>query len=134
MKTYEYGESQALFGKAAKVIPCGIYGHYSPAPCIPVSDYPLFASRAGGCKFWDVDGNEFIDYMCAYGPMILGYNNPIVEEAYRNQLSLGDTTTCASPRMVEPASPRLLKTCSANGLITTSCSPTKPSTRNPTVF
>jgi len=103
MNTYEYGESRALFGRAAKVIPCGIYGHYSPAPCIPVSDYPLFAGRAEGSKFWDVDGNEFIDYMCAYGPMILGYNNPVVEEAYRNQLKLGDTTTGASPRMVELA-------------------------------
>lgn len=103
MKTYEYGQSQALFGRAAKVIPCGIYGHYSPAPCIPVSDYPLFTGRADGCKFWDVDGNEFIDYVCAYGPMILGYNNPVVDEAYRTQLKLGNATTGAPPRMVELA-------------------------------
>lgn len=103
MKTFEYPESHAWFNRAAKVIPGGIYGHFSPAPCVPVSAYPFFGSRAKGAHFWDVDGNEFIDYMCAYGPMILGYGHPAVDEAYQAQMKLADSSTIASTKMVELA-------------------------------
>ncbi|MFB0532454.1 MAG: aminotransferase class III-fold pyridoxal phosphate-dependent enzyme, partial [Desulfatiglandales bacterium] len=79
MKTYRFNKSQSLFTRAAKVIPCGIYGHLSPAPLVPPTAYPFYAVRAKGSRFWDVDGNEFIDYMCAYGPMIVGYNHEEVD-------------------------------------------------------
>jgi glutamate-1-semialdehyde 2,1-aminomutase len=81
METYTYKKSQELFKKAADIIPCGIYGHFSPAPLIPVTDYPFYVEKAKGSRFWDVDGNEFIDYMCAYGPMVLGYNNEKIDAA-----------------------------------------------------
>ena len=103
MECYEYPESDALFRRAAKVIPCGIYGHFSPAPYVPVSAYPFFSSKSAGAKFWDVDGNEFIDYMCGYGPMVLGYHHPAVDEAYLRQLAESDINSVASPRMVELA-------------------------------
>ncbi len=103
MNTYSYEKSHALFQRAAKVIPCGIYGHFSPAPYIPVTHYPFFGTRAKGCKFWDVDGNEFIDYMCSYGPMILGYGNEVIDEAYQKQMREADINSIASPRMVELA-------------------------------
>ncbi len=103
MNTYTYKESTALFERAVKVIPCGVYGHFSPAPYVPVDAYPFFADRAQGARFWDVDGNEFIDYMCAYGPMVLGYAHPKVDEAYLNQLRQSDANSVASPRMVELA-------------------------------
>ena len=103
MKTHEYAQSAAWFQRAVKVIPCGIYGHFSPAPCPPVSAYPFFGVRAKGSRFWDVDGNEFIDYMCAYGPMILGYANPIVDEAYQKQMREADSCSIASTKMVELA-------------------------------
>ncbi|MBF0117964.1 MAG: aminotransferase class III-fold pyridoxal phosphate-dependent enzyme [Desulfobacterales bacterium] len=103
MNTYTYEKSQSLFKRAAKVIPCGIYGHLSPAPLVPPTDYPFYAAKASGSKFWDVDGNEFIDYMCAYGPMVLGYNNPIVEEAAEKQRKLGNCITSPSPVMVDLA-------------------------------
>ena len=103
METYTYSKSLALFQRAAKVIPCGIYGHFSPAPYIPASAYPFFGRRAKGSRFWDVDGNEFIDYMCAYGPMVLGYGNPVVDKAYRAQMKLADSSSVASPKMVELA-------------------------------
>jgi glutamate-1-semialdehyde 2,1-aminomutase len=103
MSTYEFGQSRAWIERASRVIPCGIYGHFSPAPCVPIECYPFFAARAEGSRFWDVDGNEFIDYMCAYGPMVLGYANPTVEEAYRRQMKLADAVSLASPRMVELA-------------------------------
>lgn len=103
MSTYKYTKSQELFKRAAKVIPCGVPGHMSPTINIPPTDYPIYASKSEGARFWDVDGNEFIDYLCAYGPMILGYNNKVVDDAALAQLKEANLTMCASPRMVELA-------------------------------
>lgn len=103
MKTYQYEKSHQIFDRAVKVIPCGIYGHLSPAPLIPVQDYPFYAQRAQGARFWDVDGNEFIDYMCAYGPMVLGYNHPAVDEAAARQQEKGNCVTLPAPVMVDLA-------------------------------
>lgn len=81
MKKPEYFQkSQALFERARKVTPCGIYGHTTPAATVPGA-FPYFAQRAEGCRYWDVDGHEYIDFLCAYGPNILGYNHPKVEDA-----------------------------------------------------
>ncbi|HOM49338.1 MAG TPA: aminotransferase class III-fold pyridoxal phosphate-dependent enzyme, partial [Candidatus Hydrogenedentes bacterium] len=103
MNIYRYEESNKWFDRAVKVIPCGVYGHFSPAPYAPVEAYPFFSNKADAARFWDVDGNEFIDYMCAYGPMVLGYNHPAVEAAFQEQHSLSDANSVASPRMVELA-------------------------------
>ncbi len=103
MKTYSYEHSTALFKRAIKVIPCGVYGHFSPAPYVPVEAYPFFSDKAKGARFWDVDGNEFIDYMCAYGPMVLGYAHPDVDAAFLKQHGESDANSVASPRMVELA-------------------------------
>ncbi|OQX63077.1 MAG: glutamate-1-semialdehyde 2,1-aminomutase [Desulfococcus sp. 4484_241] len=109
--TYTYKKSRELFEKAVRVIPCGLYGHFSPAPMVPPEHYPFYAQKAKGSRFIDVDGNEFIDYMCAYGPMVLGYNNEVVDRAALDQLSLGNCMTCASPVMVELAE-KLVETVS----------------------
>jgi glutamate-1-semialdehyde 2,1-aminomutase len=105
MKTYSYENNQKLFERALKVLPTGIYGHLGPAEgCfIPVSAYPFFSSKAKGAYFWDVDGNRFIDYMCAYGPNVLGYNDEDVDLAVANQLKLGNCVTSPSSVMVECA-------------------------------
>jgi glutamate-1-semialdehyde 2,1-aminomutase len=79
-KPDRFRRSRELFDRAARVIPCGIYGHTSPAAAVPGA-FPYYAQRAQGCRYWDVDGNEYIDYLCGYGPMILGHQNPQVEEA-----------------------------------------------------
>lgn len=103
MNTYRYPKSTEWFQRAVKAIPCGVYGHFSPAPYVPVDAYPFFAERAQGPRFWDVDGNEFLDYMCAYGPMVLGYAHPKVDEAFEKQWRQSDAGSVASPRMVELA-------------------------------
>ena len=102
-RNYTYRKSEALFKRAKHVIPGGIPGHFNPAAQVPTGAYPFYVDRAKGSRFWDVDGNEYIDYMCAYGPMILGYDNEIVEQAVRDQLSKADTCTLASPVMVDLA-------------------------------
>ncbi len=102
-KINDYTKSRELFSRAVKVIPSGIYGHQGPAEgCyVPVEAYPLFSERAEGTYLYDADGNRYIDYMCAYGPNILGYNDPEVDEAARRQRALGDCTTLPSARMIE---------------------------------
>ena len=92
--------SDELFLKAKAVIPGGIFGHYKYS----VGEFaPKFFSKAKDSYFWDVDGNKFIDLMCAYGPMILGYNNPVVDKAAQQQYDLGNTVSLASPVMIELA-------------------------------
>ena len=102
-ETYKFDKTQELFKKAAKVIPCGIYGHFSPAPLIPTTDYPFYTDRAKGARFWDVDGNEYIDYMCAYGPMIHGYCNETIDKAAKAEIDKGSCITGAPEVMVELA-------------------------------
>jgi glutamate-1-semialdehyde 2,1-aminomutase len=100
---YQYEKSVAEYKRALKVIPSGIYGHQGPAEgCfVPVTAFPFFSSRAQGTYFWDVDGNRFIDYMCAYGPNVLGYNDPDVDEAAAKQREKGDCITAPSSRMID---------------------------------
>ena len=102
-KLHDYTKSREYFRRAAAVIPSGIYGHLGPAEgCyIPVSAFPFFSERASGTYLWDVDGNRYIDYMCAYGPNILGYNDPDVDEAARKQREKGDCTTLPSTKMID---------------------------------
>ena len=103
MNTYTYQKSDELLQKAAKIIPGGIYGHQGPAEgCfIPISAYPKFCDHAKGSYFWDLDGNRFLDYMCAYGPNILGYCDEDVNKAAMEQMALGDCTTAPSYKMYE---------------------------------
>lgn len=56
-----------------------------------VGGVPLFIDRAGGSKIYDVDGNEYIDFVLSYGPMILGHRNKKVEKAIKKALKKGYT-------------------------------------------
>jgi glutamate-1-semialdehyde 2,1-aminomutase len=76
--------------RARAVIPHGIWGHNRfPASYTP-GEYPYFTERGEGAHVWDVDGNRYIDYLCAFGAMINGYANPVVDEAARAQAARGD--------------------------------------------
>ena len=98
--TYEVTKSNEYFEKAKEVIPGGIFGHYKYA----VRDTgPKFFSRSEGAYFWDLDDNRYIDLMCGYGPSILGYNHPEVEEAFKTSSEKGNTVSLASPIMVDLA-------------------------------
>jgi glutamate-1-semialdehyde 2,1-aminomutase len=91
----------ALRMRAGRVIPGGMYGHLNVARLPP--GYPQFFARAEGATLWDVDGNAYVDFMCAYGPMVLGYGNKEVEAAADAQRALGDVLTGPSERLVELA-------------------------------
>src|SRR3981189_1934143 len=91
----------ALRTRAERVIPGGMYGHLNVARLPP--GYPQFFARAEGATLWDVDGNAYVDFMCAYGPMVLGYGNREVEAAAAAQRDLGDVLTGPSEGLVELA-------------------------------
>jgi glutamate-1-semialdehyde 2,1-aminomutase len=99
---YKFDRSEALMARARKVIPSGIYGHQSPVLLVPGA-YPSFMARGEGCRIWDVDGNEYIDFMCSYGPIVLGHNHPRVEEAARAQHSQADCQNLPGEVWVELA-------------------------------
>ncbi len=104
-KIYKYNKSREYFERAAKVVPSGVYGHLGPAEgcMIPVTSFPLFSASAKGSHFTDVDGNDFIDYMCAYGPNVLGYGDEDVDAAVFEQAKIANCTTTPSIKMIELA-------------------------------
>src|SRR3984957_15561371 len=100
-ETTEHTVDQRLRERARAVIPGGIYGHQSTA-LLPAA-YPQFMRRGRGARVWDVDGNEYIDLMCSYGPVVLGHRHPRVEAAAARQAAEGDCQNGPSARMVELA-------------------------------
>ena len=102
-KVNTYEKSRAAFDRALKVIPSGIYGHQGPSEgCyIPNNAFPLYSSHAKGSHFWDEDGNDYIDYMCGYGPNVLGYCDEDVDKAALAQLKKENCVTIPSSIMVD---------------------------------
>jgi len=102
---YNHEKSRAWFDRALNVIPSGVYGHLGPSEglFLPLEKWPLISSRAEGTYFWDMDGNKYLDFMCAYGPNVLGYGDPDVDRAAMEQLKVGNCTTAPSYKMVECA-------------------------------
>ena len=102
---YKTTKSDEWFDRATKVIPAGVYGHLGPAEgqFIPVNRWPRFSEKAQGSYFWDVDGNQYIDYMCAYGPNVLGYCDEDVDAAAFEQMKKGNCVTSPDKVMVECA-------------------------------
>lgn len=97
-----YPKSRALFERAAAIIPGGIYGHQAPATVLPGAS-PYFATEAYDCRYRDLDGREYIDYLCGYGPVVLGHRHPEVEEAAEKQRERGDCFNHPTPLLVELA-------------------------------
>ncbi|HCJ48700.1 MAG TPA: glutamate-1-semialdehyde 2,1-aminomutase [Microbacterium sp.] len=100
---FTFTKSLEAFARAQRVIPAGIPGHLGPTEGLhlPHDAFPKFAARAEGTRFWDLDGNEFIDWMCAYGPNILGYNDPDVTAAAKAQAELDDVVSLPSTVMID---------------------------------
>lgn len=91
----------ALRTRAARLIPGGMTGHLNAAYLPP--SYPQFFARGDGCRLWDVDGRETIDFMCSWGPNLLGHHHPEVEAAAARQRALGDCLNGPTPLFVELA-------------------------------
>jgi glutamate-1-semialdehyde 2,1-aminomutase len=82
-----YTRSQQLYQEACKYMPGGVN---SPVRAFrAVGGTPLYIQRGRGSRIWDVDGNEFIDYVCSWGPLILGHAHPEVVAAAKSAAELG---------------------------------------------
>ncbi|HEY9007980.1 glutamate-1-semialdehyde 2,1-aminomutase [Ohtaekwangia sp.] len=93
--------SKSLFEKAKQYIPGGVN---SPVRAFrAVGGNPLFMKRAKGAYLYDEDGNEYIDLINSWGPMILGHAHPIVEEAVKEALSSSPSFGAPTAREVEMA-------------------------------
>jgi glutamate-1-semialdehyde aminotransferase len=96
-------ESDRLWERAQRVIPGGTQT-LSKAPSQFVDGVsPKFLQRGHGCRVWDPDGNEYIDYPMALGPILLGYDYPAVTQAVVAQIREGTTFTLMHPTEVELA-------------------------------
>jgi len=94
MKKPGFEKSFELFERARRVIPGGTNSAARGIVSSGVFDgfpieYPRFVKEAKGSHFTDVDGNQFIDYHLAFGPVILGHANPVVNSAVKEQLDRG---------------------------------------------
>jgi 3-aminobutanoyl-CoA transaminase len=78
-------KSLQLFKEANQLVPGGVLGARKPSDFIE-GEYPIFLESGKGAHLTDVDGNEFIDFLCGYGPIILGYREDEVDEAVIRQL------------------------------------------------
>ncbi|MFM9857210.1 aminotransferase class III-fold pyridoxal phosphate-dependent enzyme [Pseudoxanthobacter sp. M-2] len=90
-----------LRARAGRVIPGGLWGHQNAAR-LPAG-YPQYFSHGQGCRIWDVDGREYIDFMGGWGPVVLGWHDPEVDAAAAKQAALGDCLNGPSERLVELA-------------------------------
>jgi glutamate-1-semialdehyde 2,1-aminomutase len=90
---------QQLRERARAVIPGGMYGHQAA----PGAAYPQFMRGGRGARVWDVNGNEYVDLMCSYGPVVLGHRHPAVEAAAAVQAEQGDCQNGPGPVMVDLA-------------------------------
>lgn len=94
-------KSQAFFEQAQNSLPGGVN---SPVRAFKaVGGNPLFIEKAAGCTLTDVDGNQFIDYVLSWGPMILGHAHPKVIKAVQKTAALGTSFGAPSPLEIQLA-------------------------------
>ncbi|MBZ5595530.1 MAG: glutamate-1-semialdehyde 2,1-aminomutase [Acidobacteriia bacterium] len=93
--------SEKIFSKAQKLIPGGVN---SPVRAFrSVGGSPLFIARGEGSRIFDVDGNQYIDYVGSWGPLLLGHRHPAIIEALRETLETGTSFGAPTTREVEMA-------------------------------
>lgn len=96
-KTLTTETSQQLFARAREIIPGGVN---SPVRAWrSVGGQPLFIARGKGARLVDADGNEFLDYVCSWGPIILGHAHPRVIDAIQDAATRG--TSYGAPTELE---------------------------------
>jgi glutamate-1-semialdehyde 2,1-aminomutase len=94
-------KSEQLFSRALQVIPGGVN---SPVRAFrAVGGKPRFIQRGNGPRIWDVDGNEYIDYIGSWGPLIFGHRPPEIVQALNEVLEIGTSFGAPTEREVEIA-------------------------------
>lgn len=81
--------SMELYRRALERIPGGTQLVSRRPNRVAYGVSPVYATRGSGARFWDVDGFEYIDWISGIGAILLGYADPVVDEAVRGQIALG---------------------------------------------
>ncbi len=102
-KNTVFTESNRLFEVASRDIPLASQTFSKSAMQYVRGASPLFLDRGNGCRVWDVDGNEYIDFVLGLLPVVLGYRDPDVDQAIMAQLEKGITFSLATPLELELA-------------------------------
>lgn len=89
MKEKNYSISAAWLARAKQIIPSASQTYSKSYRYYCEGQAPAFIDRAEGAYVWDLDGNRYTDFIMALGPITLGYNDPLVNEAVRKQLDKG---------------------------------------------
>ncbi len=98
----DFSASNKLFALAKKVIPGGVN---SPVrACRSVGCDPVFITRASGSTLWDADGNEYIDFVSSWGPMIVGHAHPEIIAAVNLAAASGTSFGAPTPKEIDLAS------------------------------
>jgi glutamate-1-semialdehyde 2,1-aminomutase len=95
MQSMSYDRSRALFESAGRIIPGSV--HAGGTPLFPPGESPIYFERGDGARIRDVDGNEYTDYIMAYGAILLGYANPEVDAAAIEQVRRGKLLSLNHP-------------------------------------
>ncbi|MFN3632247.1 aminotransferase class III-fold pyridoxal phosphate-dependent enzyme, partial [Exiguobacterium profundum] len=81
--TYNQTRSQEAFEQARPLMPGGVNSPVRAYKSVGMT--PIFAERGEGSRVYDIDGNEYIDYVLSWGPLILGHRDPVVTKAIQEQ-------------------------------------------------
>jgi len=98
-----YRKSEALLARALQTVPLGCQTFSKSVTQYPLGVSPLYVERGQGGRVWDVDGNEFIDFVNALAAITLGYNDPDVVLAVKSQLDAGTIFSLSHRLEVEVA-------------------------------
>jgi len=92
-----------MLEKARKLTPLGAQTYSKSYRYFCENNAPSFMERGKGCRLWDVDGNEYIDFICALGPITIGYSDERINGAIVKQLEKGIIFSQPSPISIELA-------------------------------
>lgn len=98
-----YAASEAMLDRARQTIPLGAQTFSKSITQYPLGVSPYFAARGQGSRLWDVDGNEYIDFINGLASVTLGYNDPDVTAAVKAQVDHGTIFSLSSPLEAEVA-------------------------------
>jgi len=97
MANFGIKRSEKMFSQGLEVLPAGVVMFNKRPLTFTPSPYPIYAEKAKGAHFWDVDGNEYIDYMLAYGAISLGFDYPQVKKAVIDEIEKGTVFSINHP-------------------------------------
>jgi glutamate-1-semialdehyde 2,1-aminomutase len=100
-----YSKSIEAFAEAKTLMPGGVNSPVRAFKSVKMD--PIFMERGKGSKIYDIDGNEYIDYVLSWGPLILGHSNDRVVEAIKKVAELG--TSFGAPSLIETKLAKLVK-------------------------